>query len=53
MNGVENRLIYVGESEEEKLKFDMFLEFLWIMFIYKVLFIFEDLLFILNLYYGK
>ena len=53
LNGAENRLIYVGESEEEKLKFDMFLELLRTTPTYKVPLTSEDLLLIPNSYYGK
>ncbi|MCQ6337685.1 MULTISPECIES: hypothetical protein [Bacillus cereus group] len=53
LNGAENRLIYVGESEEEKLKFDMFLELLRTTPTYKVPLTSEDLLIIPNSYYGK
>ena len=46
-------MIYVGESEEEKLKFDMFLELLRTTPTYKVPLTSEDLLIIPNSYYGK
>lgn len=53
LNGADNRLIYVGDSEEDQMLFERFLALLRTVPTYQFLLTSSDLLFIPNTSYGK